>query len=261
MRGRRAFTLIELLVVVGIIAVLVEILLPVLSRAREAANRATCAANLRLLATGTIAYAQANRGRYPEAAYAGGFDSNDWVFWQAGRDLSESALAPYLGGLGAGLLRCPSDDVDVRPAEFTMNWLETYPYSYAYNQLFAAVGRGRPGGLTSLKVQDPTEKVMFIDEDEATVDDGAAHLQGIIIGNTIPEQRLREDLLSTRHDPARYRHWDTMPDAQRRDKATRPDRNDRGNAAFADGHVDYVTRGLTWDVPAHVLPWFWAPLP
>jgi prepilin-type N-terminal cleavage/methylation domain-containing protein len=49
MRNRHAFTLVELLVVVGIIAVLVSILMPSLTRAREAAMSVQCKSNLRQL--------------------------------------------------------------------------------------------------------------------------------------------------------------------------------------------------------------------
>src|SRR5436190_10742539 len=69
-REGRAFTLVELLVVLGIIALLIAILLPSLSRARESAKGVACLANLRQMATAAQAYANEFGGAYPIAYYS-----------------------------------------------------------------------------------------------------------------------------------------------------------------------------------------------
>jgi prepilin-type processing-associated H-X9-DG protein/prepilin-type N-terminal cleavage/methylation domain-containing protein len=63
------FTLIELLVVIGIIAVLIALLMPVLAGAREAANRVKCLANLRSMAQAAHMHAQEHRGYMPIAGW------------------------------------------------------------------------------------------------------------------------------------------------------------------------------------------------
>lgn len=101
-RSRKAFTLVELLVVIGIIAVLIALLLPVLSRAREQARRTKCLANLRTLGQAMFLYANNYKDRLPngnppqvwsDAAAA------DWVMVNFAEDVKDKRV-----------FHCPSDE-------------------------------------------------------------------------------------------------------------------------------------------------------
>src|SRR4030042_5408784 len=75
------FTLIELLVVISIISMLMSILLPSLSRAREAGKRVNCLSNLRQLTMAWYFYAMDNGDNLcsPSTFWNDSGSSNYWI--------------------------------------------------------------------------------------------------------------------------------------------------------------------------------------
>jgi prepilin-type N-terminal cleavage/methylation domain-containing protein/prepilin-type processing-associated H-X9-DG protein len=111
-RKLAGFTLVELLVVIGIVTVLIALLLPALSKAKEAGNRTTCLANQRQLVAAWHLYADDNRGwmvrSVPE--YARRVDKPiPWIMLGLGEAaMADGALWKYLRN--TAVYHCPGDD-------------------------------------------------------------------------------------------------------------------------------------------------------
>lgn len=105
---RNGFTLVELLVVIGIIAILMSILLPSLSKARAAANTIKCANNLRSIGQGIQIYANTNSGWLPPAyGYRDSGINSATGKWDADKGYGYIHWSSYiLGTVGADAFKC-----------------------------------------------------------------------------------------------------------------------------------------------------------
>src|SRR5271170_6209423 len=81
-RPSGGFTLVELLVVIGIIALLISILLPALSKARRSAKTTACLSNIRQLVMGELQYMQDYGGRF-SPYYDGTAPSTFQIEWMS----------------------------------------------------------------------------------------------------------------------------------------------------------------------------------
>jgi prepilin-type N-terminal cleavage/methylation domain-containing protein/prepilin-type processing-associated H-X9-DG protein len=254
---RRAFTLVELLVVIGIIAALIAMLLPALSKAREQARAVKCLSNIRQIALATVSFCNNNKGQFPGPGSKGN-RANDWIAWdQIPNDddpndpayINYSALAPYLGAKGDALkefFRCDSDDVESRPA--TVNPAEKYRYSYSMNSMLTRpqiyrslpwlVNEKRPK-LKIQEVRNSSQKLMLIEEHSNSIDDGlwsafildtsvdppAYYGRGFSAGGPANPTQNNPNNITDRHQ-------------------TKKDKKNpfgRGGAAFCDGHAEFVS--------------------
>ncbi len=126
-KHRGGFSLIELLVVITIIAVLIGILLPTLPRARDAARRVACAANLRSMGQLMEMYRTENDELFPTARYMP-------PPWLSGDD--DPALNTVFAdsvNTDSKAYRCPGDKIVWRtPYTDDQNEPQTTDMSYTY---------------------------------------------------------------------------------------------------------------------------------
>lgn len=110
---RHAFTLIELLVVIAIIALLVSILVPSLSSARELARKTICGTNMRSMGIGVGMYAQDNQEAIPFFFARRSMTKWDMVWWC-------DVIVPYF-------------DADAKPSKFGCTAVGVQPADGQYN--------------------------------------------------------------------------------------------------------------------------------
>jgi prepilin-type N-terminal cleavage/methylation domain-containing protein/prepilin-type processing-associated H-X9-DG protein len=229
------FTLVELLVVIGIIALLIGILMPALSKAREQANAVKCMSNERQLGQALVMFTNDHNGYLPKAwfndgpfAGKGGWNYRDPMYgWTY-------LLMKYIGG-NKEVFRCPSDDSghvydtfnDTAPNLPDRGDADNIPGSYRMN--ISDLPNGPFDAIRVTRLGSPSEAIIIADGRQG-------------IGGNAWNQLARWEAPNGRVSK------------QRTENVAWKRHRNRGMYVFADGHAENLSWDDTWAQRGPVIP-------
>jgi prepilin-type N-terminal cleavage/methylation domain-containing protein/prepilin-type processing-associated H-X9-DG protein len=247
-----AFTLVELLVVIGIIAVLLAILLPSLSRAREQAKAVQCLSNLRQVGTALTMFTSEHKGFLPKAWFNDRPRPGSAELWNyPNADVWEWSyvVSTYLAK-NEGVFRCPSDPQPdatpdpYGPAFYTVKHpdgtKEGYPRSYRLNI------SNQPNSETAIRIvqlKNPTFSIVVAEGRRGYNNAG---------WNQLATHEAPEGAVKPTWSPSEYGSSETNVaydrHSTRPDPKTNPKFSGVSNYVFADGHAEALDFKGTWNV-------------
>jgi prepilin-type N-terminal cleavage/methylation domain-containing protein/prepilin-type processing-associated H-X9-DG protein len=168
-KGKNAFTLIDLLVVIAIIAILVALLFPALSRAKGKAKRTTCGNNLRQINLGLRMYSDDHSDTAPPSPQT----SNSYLIDFTGY---KKLMKSYVGINGESsardkLFACPADTFYYDFTQPNLNYVPESLHNQATNDYSSywfnsgtllIFGTNSPGlaGRKLSSIRHPTKTVL-----------------------------------------------------------------------------------------------------
>jgi prepilin-type N-terminal cleavage/methylation domain-containing protein/prepilin-type processing-associated H-X9-DG protein len=230
---RRGFTLVELLVVIGIIALLISILLPALSKARQSATRVKCSNNLRSMGQLFNVYATSNRGFFPCGTDPMKGAAGNWL-WDMPRETRDAYLEA-----GGQRKQCYCPEFTDQDSDVLWNFTPTFSV-WGYILL---LDRGYPKGTGQLKPNwnQPQSLILLayqdriaplqIRNDPAMPYTSSADTE--FAADAVPANQPTDNPLTTVFGGVKG-GWSESHQVSHIGKGGRPE---GGNVLFMDGHV------------------------